>query len=522
VPHVISLDSDPLADAEADVIARSGMIDWESMYHREVAKHVKTKLHLADARARITVLETELADLKAVVAKLVGAAGRNSSNSSRPPSSDQYRPKRAMPKTTTNKPGGQPKHTGVTRPFATPDVVVDHYEDGVHTEAVSVDALEVGETRGEWVLAERRQVVDVTVQTQVTEHRLWRRATPKPGIPRILSSELLPPEASAPVAFHPHVRAMALFMGQSVTVPDRWVAKTISELCGLELAPATYQSWRKAASAQLTGVIDAIRAGLLCAPVLCMDETQLRVDKVATQQLHVACNDELSLFHIGDRTTEGCDAGGVLMNFTGTIVSDCYLSYWTNKAVKHQRCNAHLLRDLQAVVDDFAGQSGDPGAWAHELQLLILATKAKRAAAKDGVLTPRQYALARNAMVRLAKRGLGAHSAPASKEVRSYQIDTDARALANRVTEHIDEYLTYTRDPQVPFTNNDAEGAIRHAKVKQRRSGIHRSIEAAKEYARIRSYLETGRKHGEDSARLLEALAGGHPWFPPEPTAPTR
>jgi transposase len=213
-----------------------------------------------------------------------------------------------------------------------------------------------------------------------------------------------------------------------------------------------------------------------------------------------------------------------------------YLSYWTNKAVKHQRCNAHLLRDLQAVLstreapaslaprlpDDFAGQSGDPGAWAGELQSLILATKAKRAAAKDGVLTPRQYALARNAMTSLAQRGLATHPEPANKEVRSYQIDSNARALANRIVKHIDEYLTYTRDPQVPFTNNEAEGAVRHAKVKQRRSGIHRSLEAAKEYARIRSYLETGRKHGEDSARVVEALAGGHPWFPPGHTAPTR
>jgi hypothetical protein len=66
-------------------------------------------------------------------------------------------------------------------------------------------------------------------------------------------------------------------MGQSVTVPDRWVAKTISESVPVRLLHATYQSWRKAASAQLTGVIDAIRAGLLCAPVLCMADEAVSV-----------------------------------------------------------------------------------------------------------------------------------------------------------------------------------------------------------------------------------------------------
>jgi hypothetical protein len=52
-----------------------------------------------------------------------------------------------------------------------------------------------------------------------------------------------------------------------------------------------------------------------------MDETPLRVDKMPLQQLHVSCNDKLSLFHIAGRSAEDCEAGGVLKNFTGTIVS---------------------------------------------------------------------------------------------------------------------------------------------------------------------------------------------------------
>jgi transposase-like protein len=314
---------------------------------------------------------------------------------------------------------------------------------------------------------------------------------------------------------------MALFLGQSVTVPDRWVARTISELCGVTLATSTYQNWRKLAARDLAGALDVIRAGVLCEPVVCADETPIRVNG-AVAYLHVAASEKFSLFHVAGRTGADCRAGGVVGTFTGTLVSDCYSAYWTDKGPAHQRCSAHLLRDLQRVIDDFCGVTSDSAAWARELQKLVSDTKAKLDVTKGGVLTPRQYVLARNAMVRLAHTGLETHPEPAHKTVSRYAINANARALANRIVKHIDEYLTYTRDPGVPFTNNLAEQAVRHAKVRQRRSGTHRALSAAHEYAAIRSYLETGRKHGLEAARILEDLAAGRPWVPEVAAALTR
>ena len=72
--------------------------------------------------------------------------------------------------------------------------------------------------------------------------------------------------------------------------------------------------------------------------------------------VHVACTEYLTLMHVGGRSSDDIDAGGVLPEFTGTLMRDGYSGYAHLPAV-HAWCAAHLLRDLRAVSDaDPAGQ----------------------------------------------------------------------------------------------------------------------------------------------------------------------
>lgn len=76
----------------------------------------------AEARALIEALLSQVQTLQAEVAALKARLDRNSSNSSKPPSSDPPHVKRQPPRPTSKrKRGGQPGHKRAIRPMVPPE-----------------------------------------------------------------------------------------------------------------------------------------------------------------------------------------------------------------------------------------------------------------------------------------------------------------------------------------------------------------------------------------------------------------
>ena len=84
-----------------------------------------------------------------------------------------------------------------------------------------------------------------------------------------------------------------------------------------------------------------------------------------------------------------------------------------------------------------------------------------------------------------------------------------ARNLLARLCKYEDDVLRFMNDINVPFTNNQGERDIRMTKVQQKISGCSRSLEGAKTFCRIRSYLSTCRKQGVGVGEALELLFNG-------------
>jgi transposase len=273
----------------------------------------------------------------------------------------------------------------------------------------------------------------------------------------------------APVAYGPHAAAIAVYLCLGQHLPVQRTAGLLAELFGTPMSTGTVAAWTTRAAAGLAPFTAAARAALTDAQVLHLDETGLRVAG-RLHWLHVASSARFTgLFCHHKRGTEAIDAAGVLPHFTGIAVHDAFAPYARYRSVTHALCNAHLLRELIAVVDHAtAHPRTDPGmpagwCWAQQVIDALLALKA----VTDTAALPDADTLAghRRLIVSAALVGASAEAGPPGAVGRRH------RALARRIRRRLADYLRFAVDLRVPFDNNPAERDLRMVKVKQKVSG---------------------------------------------------
>ncbi len=81
-----------------------------------------------------------------------------------------------------------------------------------------------------------------------------------------------------------------------------------------------------------------------------------------------------------------------------------------------------------------------------------------------------------------------------------------ARNLLERLRDFEHDVLRFMEVERVPFTNNQGENDLRMTKEQQKISGCFRSMEGAKIFCRVRSYLSTCRKQGMSATEALSLL----------------
>jgi transposase len=100
-----------------------------------------------------------------------------------------------------------------------------------------------------------------------------------------------------------------------------------------------------------------------------VDETNLRVDD-KQQWVHVSSTDQLTLLvHDPRRGTAAIEEIGILPSYNGVAVHDGFSAYDQYEQCAHSLCNAHILRDLNYMID-----TSKP-AWAKEVKVQLLEIK---------------------------------------------------------------------------------------------------------------------------------------------------
>jgi transposase len=473
----------------------------------EMSREELLALVLAQAKT-IEALTQRVAELERLLA-------RDSSNSSRPPSSDapwskQPAKKRSLRTRSGRKPGKQPGASSSSRSL------VDDADDTLEIAPDRCERCDTALQGAEECGRQRRQVVDVGAAPppKVTEYQRISKMCPCCGAVTTpgWDDKAVPVEHAgivaapgSPVRIGPETLARAALLTCAHYLPVGRARDLLEALTVIDVSTGFLAGIRGRAARRLEKTFLAhMRALLAGAPVLHADETPGRAAGSLTY-VHVACTEYLTLMHVGDRTKDTIDAGGVLTEFTGVLVRAGY----AHLQAAHAWCGAHLLRDLRSISD------ADPDGQLWALAMATTLTDANRAAheARDRGANRLDEAT----LTQIRNHYLGALARGDTDNQRKHTTLADkARTLITRFRRYEDMILRFATDLSVPFTNNEAERSCRPVKVQQRTSGgCWRTLQGLIDFAIVQSYLDTATKWGIDKLDALRKLFTTGAWLPP-------
>ncbi|MEF8714060.1 MAG: transposase [Accumulibacter sp.] len=114
--------------------------------------------------------------------------------------------------------------------------------------------------------------------------------------------------------------------------------------------------------------------------------------------------------------------------------------------------------------------------------------------------------------------GFAANPAPLEDEhtpvKRGRKKQSLPRNLLDRLKNFQADTLCFMNDFRVPFDNNLSERDIRMIKTKMKVSGRFRTLTGAEQFVRIRGYLSTARKNGQNILGAIQDALIGKPFIP--------
>jgi transposase len=425
-----------------------------------------------------------------VITLLTNRLNLNSTNSSKPPSTDPNRKKKPRPKTGRKK-GGQKGHIGTTLQKADdPDII----------EPIEIDrrTLPAGPLRD--VGYEARQVVDIDISRVVTEYR----AQILEDIYGNRYVAAFPDGVTKAVQYGTGIKAHAVYLSQFQLIPYNRIQDYFADQLQIPISEGSIFNFNKQAYDALDAFEDHAREQLIASAVAHADETG--INKGGDRYwLHCVSNPYWTLYYPHEkRGMEAFEAMGVLPRFKGILCHDHWKPYYNLDCI-HSLCNAHHLRELTRAWEQ------DHQQWAYDMKDLLEKINA-RVNDAGGVFNAQQAGIYRAQYKRLIKEGeieCPEPEGPNKKGKRGRIKKSKSRNLLERLRDFENDVLRFMENEHVAFTNNLGENDIRMTKVQQKISGCFRSIEGAKIFCRIRSYLSTCRKQGIKASHALELLFNG-------------
>jgi len=467
-----------LEKALAKIDELSDKIDYLETNHKSEIKKIKEqhqieilllKDELKDKNTRIEILEKENSELKIEIERLKNQINKDSSNSSKPSSTNGFKKIMNNREKTGNKKGAVFCHPGKTFSHKYIEKLI---ADGKVDE---VKIIEVGKTKDNQNM---KPVIKYTydLETKVIVTKTLYYPNKDLIIPR-----------GKPVSYGENIKTLACLLNANYLSYDG-ISEIFHHLTGntINVSKATILSWNETLSNNLNPQMENIKVKLLNSLVLNVDESPIKING-EQQYIHTVSNGYYTLQYITKgRSKDDVDAFGFLSEYKGILVHDHYTMYY-NYGTDHGECNVHILRYLNGVTE-FTVHS-----WAQELKELLLEMKVRKEEliklTKDKI-DKAEFKLFRKKYLDILKQGK--HQRLIDLKTNAYK--DDELKLLNRLIKYEHNHLLFLNNFIVPFSNNRAEADLRKVKIKQK-IGKFRSEIGADIYAIIRSCASTYSKN---------------------------
>lgn len=337
----------------------------------------------------------------------------------------------------------------------------------------------------------RRQVIDLPVApVEVIEHVVLERRCPGCGA-RCRGAM---PDLDAEVGPHRRVSwrvaALVAVLRTKLRLPVAQVQWLLAQLWDLRLSVGAICGLLAEAARAARPAYEGLLAEARASPVVHLDETGWCEDG-RNGWVWMLTTPTVRLFRFatsragaGARALLGTDAEGV-------IVSDFYIAY-DQLDGRHQRCWAHLLRDIHELTEQHPDDAG-LRAWAAGMHAIF--TDAVAWAAATGACPPAERERAR---LRFEAAVLAL--------CRAEPAGAPHAALCQRVERYHPELFTFVADAAVPPTNNAAERALRPLVIGRKISGGTRSPQGSQTRMILQSVVATWELRGLDPLAAMLTL----------------
>ena len=461
---------------------------------------------VAELTATVDSMNQTITELNQTIKELKEQLNKNSKNSSKPPSSDGLKKpavnkNKSLRESSGKMQGAQEGHDGVHLSVISDP---DHIENHMHSDCTGCPHR--AECLSKACIKETRHEVDAVVTVDVTAHNAIevRECPLHDGV----KTGSFPENIKATVQYGKNLQAMVVAFNTVGAVSINRTHEILSSVFNIPLATGTIKNMVTRCAESLKDTYERIRLKMTMLGLVHCDETGSRVDG-KTCWVHVASDQDYTYLTINQKRGQiGMDAADVLPHARGIIVHDCWGSYWKYQDVTHAICCAHLLRELNGVIENHPEQT-----WAVRFKKLLLDMKKVRDKAllsdKDEVsyYHRHKFDMEYDAIIKTAYEENPLPETPAKKRGRKNK--SKVLNLICRLDNYKESVCLFIKNLCVPFDNNQAERDLRMVKVKTKVSGCFRSEEGAQEYLTIMSYIGSARKHGINAfTAIREALNG--------------